>query len=343
MVSTFFDSEREMFGGSCMSGYPKIHPHPSGQYVGYIGVGAITVETVQHELVLEKYKDLRNCNYKYFAFAPNGKYAAILLSACRRFEIMISRLDRGFSSEDTSVDFYRLYNGFKGSTAYNEHLECKWSPDSSHIAVCTSIGYLVVLDTALQPVVNVFEDILTTDRFPSCAGAFDYDPRSCRQILAFGTNDRHVFIVNIESRKILYESEVLSPDPIDCLHYSPKGELMGISFRNWTVLFVETCKFEAVLKLNIAESTTVNLANIPGTSSPFPTVMRLSFTSTGEQVVTSSCDGYVRIWQLPRSATFSLKDLCRQAILSWVPMPDLRDLTLPKRIVDYLVSMPTMA
>ena len=253
--------------------------HPSGEYIGYIGVGIVTVETIFHEPVFEKNKDLRNCTYKYLAFSPDGKYAAVLLSASRRFEILITRPDRGFANQDVSVDFYHLYKGFKGSTAYNEHLECKWSPDSSHIAVCTSIGYLIVLDKSLKPVVNVFENILTNDRSPSCAGAFDHDPRSCRQVLAFGTNDRQLFIVNTESREIVYESEVLGPDPIDCLQYSPRGDLMAVSLRNWSVLFLETNSFETVFKLDIANNTAITATNISGTFSTFPSVMRLSFSS----------------------------------------------------------------
>ena len=325
-----------------MANYPKIHMHPSGEYIGYVGVGSIMVETVLHEPVFEKNKDLRNCTYKYIAFAPNGKYAAILLSASRRFEMIISRLDRGFANLDISVDFFHLYNRFKGSTAYNEHLECKWSPDSSNIAVCTSIGYLIVLDKSLKPVVNVFEDILTNDRSPSCAGAFDYDPRSCREVLAFGTNDRQLFIVNTESKEILYESEIDSPDPIDCLQYSPRGDIIAMSLRSWRVLLLETSSFETVFELDLYNNEAITATNISGTASPFPSIMRLSFSSTGEQIMTSSCDGYVRVWQLPHVA-LPLKELCRLAILSCVPTSGIKDLALPRRIIEELVAMPTMA
>lgn len=331
----------EIFSRSFMSNYPKVHMHPSGEYIGYVGVGSVMVETVLHEQVFEKHKDLRNCTYKYIAFSPNGKYAAILLSASRRFEMIISRLDRGFANLDISVDFYHLYNGFKGSTAYNEHLECKWSPDSSNIAVCTSIGYLIVLDKSLKPVVNVFEDILT-NRYPSCAGAFDYDPRSCREVLAFGTNDRHLCIVNTESKETVYDTEIDSPDPIDCLQYSPRGDLIAMSLRNWSVLIIETRSFETVYELDLYNNEAITATNFSGTYTPFPSIMRLSFSSTGQQITTSSCDGYVRVWQLPHVA-LSLKELCRLAILSCVPTSRVKGLALPQRIIEELVAMPTMA
>ena len=316
--------------------------HPSGEYIGYVGVGNVTVETVLHEPVYEKNKDLRNCTYKYIAFSPNGKYAAILLSASRRFELLISRLDRGFANLDKSIDFSHLYKGFKGSTAYNEHLECKWSPDSSHIAVCTSIGYLVVLDKSLQPVVNVFEDILTNNKSPSCAGAFDYDPRSCREVLVFGTNERQFCIVNTESKELLYESEIRSTNAIDFVQYSPRGDMIAMSIRYWSVQIIETNSFETVFELDLYKNEAITATHISGTYIPFPAIMRLSFSSTGEQIVTSSCDGYVRVWQLPR-IVLSLKELCRLAILSCMPMSSIKNLGLPRKIVEDLVAMPAIA
>ena len=338
-VILFLFSGGEIFSHSYMSNFPKLHLHPSGEYIGFIGLGVVTVETVLHEPVYEKQRDFRNSNYKYFAFSPNGKYAAILLNASRRFELLLSRLSKGFP--DKSVDLLHVYKGFKGSDAYNEHLECKWSPDSSNIAVCTSIGFLVVLDTDLKSVVNVFEDILKSDTFPSCAGAFDYDPRSCHQVLAFGTNDRRLFIVNTESRNVLYESDTLGPDPIDCVQYSPSGNLLGLSLRNWSLLFIETRNLEIVFKLNTTDCPAITATNISNGFSAFPSIMRLSFSSTEEQIATSSCDGFVRVWQLP-SFCISLKGLCRQAILSFVPTSKLQNLSLPKRLLDEMLAMPVM-
>ena len=336
----FFVSEGEAFSKSYMSNFPKLHTHPSGDYIGYVAPGGVIAETVNHVQVYNKLKDLRNCNYKYCAFSPNGKSLAILVSSSRRFEILLSRVDRALATHDTSVDLSRLYKDFKGSTAYNEHLECKWSPDSSNIAICTSIGYLVVLDTNLNSVVNIFEDILPNSLFPSCAGAFDYDPRSSNQMLAFGSNDRRIYIVNTESKNILYESEVLDTEPVDCVQYSPNGNILGLSLRNWCVLILDTSNLETVFKLNMLD--TITVTNISSCSSAFPSVMRLSFTSTGEQVATSSCDGYVRVWQLP-CVKISLKDLCRQALLTYVPMSKIQKLGLPKRILDELAAMPAMA
>ena len=323
-----------------MSNFPKVHVHPSGEYIGYVGLGNVIVETVLHVPVYNKQKDLRNCNYKYCAFSSDGRHFAILLSVSRRFELQLSRVDQGFTFSDASVDLHNVYKGLKGSNAYNEHLECKWSPDSSNIAVCTSIGFLVVLDKALKSVVNVFEDILPSELFPSCAGAFDYDPRSSHQELAFGTNDRRVFIINTESRVVLYESEKLGPEPVDSVQYSPNGNLLGLSMRNWYILLLETTSLELFFKINIADSMTVT-TNISSSSSPFPSIMRLSFSSTGEQLATSCSDGYVRVWQLP-CVKISLKDLCRQAILRYVPMSKIKNLSLPKRILDELSAMPTM-
>lgn len=315
--------------------YPKIQMHPSGKYFLYISRECITIETTAHVEVFNKHKDLRNCNYRFCSFAPNGKYLAILLSSSRHFEMIISMLNTGFTFNDIDVDLTRMIPEFRCNT-YSEHIECKWTPDSEFIVVCSSTNHMFVLNRKLEFVVDITESILLEEVFPSWSGTFDFDPRSCHQVMAVGTNNRCLYFINIDDKRVLAKTDTLSKDAIDCVLYHPHGNTVAVATRDFSIYIIDS--LEAQVKFQIDMK--FHIVNLTHYHNNFPAVIRLSYSSTGEQIASATCDGFVRVWQLP--GTISLFKLCRQTILKHVVFKELHKLPLPSQIVTKLLSLPSM-
>lgn len=319
-----------------MANFPKIQMHPSGKYFLYISYDSIKIETTQHKEVFNKHKDLRSCNYRFCAFSPDGKYVAILLSASKHFEMIISMLDSGFTFNDNDADLTRMLPKFLNSSRRSEHVECKWSPDSQHIAVCSSINFLFILNKKLEFLVDVTDSILPDQVFPNWSGTFDYDPRSCHKTLVVGTNTRQLYFINTGSQRIIVKSDTLSRSAIDSLVYHPQGHSVAVATRDFNIYLIDSIDAEIKYQLNMLFHVTVLTHN----HQDLPAVIRLAFTSTGDQIASATSDGYVRVWQLPPN--ISLFELCKQAILSEVPHTLLHKLPLPSQIVSKLLSMPNM-
>ncbi|XP_045160198.1 WD repeat and SOCS box-containing protein 1-like isoform X2 [Mercenaria mercenaria] len=325
----------EIFSYTRMANLPKVHMHPSGSYIGYIAPESIKIETIKHEEVFNKHKDLRMCNYRFIAFAPNGKLMAVLLSCSRQFELMTCMVDKGFAFHDRAVDLSKMMKDFR-LVRYNEHVECKWSADSEYIAVCSSNQFMFVLDKSLQLVVNIVTEILPDEVFPSWASTFDFNPCSCHELLAVGMNDRCVYFLNLESKEIVEQTEALSSDAIDCLQYHPFGRYVAVATRNFNIYLVDPCDGNILHHFDMhAES-----PNLRQRVFSVPNFIRFSFSTTGEQLATTTSDGKVRVYQMPVYMT--LFDLCKWAIFTQVPSTKLNELPLPNQIVSKLLAFPVM-
>lgn len=319
-----------------MANYPKLQMHPSGNYIGFISPDAIKIETIKHEEVFNKHKDLRMCNYRYIAFAPNGKLMAILMSCSRQFELMISMVDQGFTFHDRAVNLSRMFPGFRGNN-YNEHVECKWSPDSEYIAVCSSVQLMFVLSKSLELVVNITTDVMPSGKYPNWASTFDYNPCSSNQVLAVGTNDRCLYFVNVQYKEVIEQSEELSRDAIDCIQYHPFAKYVAVGTRNFHIYFVQPYDGTVLHHLDMH----VECPDMTQIFTSVPNLIRLSFSTTGNELVTATSDGKARVYQMPHD--ISLVGLCKWAILGYVPQTQLKKLPLPKQIISMLLALPNMS
>ena len=100
---------------------------------------------------------------------------------------------------------HRLCPGFVACRTFTDHVECKWSPDSKHLGVSSSLGRMFVVGASLSPsdVVVVCPDLIGDDI--SNAGCFAFDPRFDHQVIAIGGRGSClVYIVDLDSKTVIF-------------------------------------------------------------------------------------------------------------------------------------------
>lgn len=320
---------------------PKLQPFPDGNNVVYIGAasGDIKVLSLENGVILSRAQDIRFRPYKHVAVTCDGRRFAIMARASiqHRYELLIYKTDYTTFAEHT-IDCYHINQDFRGSKLNLEHTACKWSPDSLYVAASISHGSLIVISRQTQTCVcDVFSDVIP-DTGLSRQTTFDFNPQSCHQVVAVGTRTRFLYIVNVDDGTIISQTEdVCGEHAIDAVRYSVDGQLVGVTLRNFTFQLHDADTCCTTYRFNMKDS----LPSLQNPSSgPHPSIVALSFSSSGEQAVTSMADGFICFWQLPRK--MNLQFLCKLRILTCVGLDRVSSLPLPPRMKDYLLSLPTM-
>ncbi|XP_045190037.2 uncharacterized protein LOC123547193 [Mercenaria mercenaria] len=248
-------------------------------------------------------------------------------------------------------------------------IECKWTPDSKHIAVCCEI-HLYIFNGRLEQVFDISE-ALQYEREPNCMSSFispvvesnfdqytypyspremlfeidqrfatckfDFDPTSCHELLAFGTVDRRVSFINSHTKQMDAQTIQLSScwkDFIDCLQYHPSGKYVVAGTRNFTIYFVEPRNGTVLQSFDMH----TECPNLRQAVDYVPSINRIAFSATGELLATATSDAKVRVYQMP--IEMSLFDKCKWVILFVVPQTKLQGLPLPNPVINKLLAIP---
>ena len=215
-------------------------------------------------------------------------------------------------------------------------MDCRWSPDSSHVAITISTGYLLCVNVKAGTIsCNVFSDILP-DLLLSNIFAYDFDQRSCYQIMAVGDSLGDLNIINVEDKQIICKSQRLGCGNIDCLVYSPEADLIGIALHDFKLHLCDSNTCDIVYSINMCDDCPY-LNNFHGLQQ-YPMITSMSFSRSGEQLAVCCYDGYLRMWQMPLN--LNLKLLCKLQVLRLVQQGDIKNLPLPSALKDYLLPLP---
>ncbi|XP_064625098.1 uncharacterized protein LOC135486325 [Lineus longissimus] len=344
-------------GSSTNAAVPRVHPHPNGEYICYIGPGNIILMDIQTLEKAVKNKDSQFASYKYLAVSPNGSYVAYISRSGVNYSLTVMIRDGIYFMPVYENRLDHLCLSFVGTRQYTEHVECKWSPDSVHVAVGSTMGHLLVvrregLDSICNVIPGMFELYSTSEQGPTVLATpmgFDFDPRYKYSILVFVDKNNTLYMLNIEEKEVIHQVVIDTVGSVNCIQYDNDGRVLAVATS------------EAVLELRCPDTLdiiyTIDMsATVPGggvdpspdmpiggAESPmeqlngnFPAVTRLSFSQFGDFIAVSSSDGYARIWQL--KSDISLQNICRKTILGTVKANNIWRLPLPPRILMYLLQ-----
>ncbi|XP_064610018.1 uncharacterized protein LOC135473975 [Liolophura sinensis] len=320
--------------GTTTTSRPKIQLHPDGKYLGFVGRGCVRVVDTYNNDRYIKDDAIRPVSYKYCTFSPDGVYLAVLYRIQCHFELEISRLDIRLLRVNTTV-CHNVCPSFTGTRSYTEQVECHFSPDSSLIALSHSEGILFT--------VNKRDLSLHSQLFPgvdsgvslSNERSYDFDPTSGHSFIAAGGNNGHIFLIDIDTCKVLHEEDLhIDAETVDCVKYSPNGDCLAIAISDFTIRLF--CPYSRQVTMTLGGETKCPGIQVQACSGRLPVVIRMSFDRSGEHLAISSTDGQVRIWQLP--IKMDLRYLCKLKIQQCCIVTNIKMLPLPNSVINYLLS-----
>lgn len=318
---------------------PNVHCHPSGRHITYAGVGCIQLMNLHNLASLVRSKDVRNNQFRNSDISPNGLFVATIAKCSFKVELGVELIDRAFFISQGVINCDKLCPGFNASRNYTDQLECKFSPDSAFVAACSSLGFLfVVKRIKLELYCCVVPGMFDKDETRTAnERTFDFDPRFDHSMLALGSDDNKLVICDLEKGVVDKQTVITMEGSIQCLKYSHSGDVLAIATSEATINLYDPDTLEVLYTLDgRAQGGSSRME--PDADCNLPEIIRMSYSSTGEQLAVSATDGNVRVWQL--HARLSLQNLCRQVLLQNVSTSKLQTLPLPARLVKYLLQLP---
>ena len=288
--------------------------------------------------MLSKDKDVRNNNFRHTDCSPNGLYVAVVAKCSRIVELHVLIIETHMFLRQGMVELQHVCPGFYATRAHTDYFECKFSPDSRYIAVASSHGYLVVMSrSALKSYCNITPGVFDiNDVKVANERSFDFDPRFFHRYLAFGSMNNEVFICDIEEERIFTQTKFEDlVGEIDTLKYGPKKQGLAVATSTSVIYICDPDSLDILYTLNGAEQASASMTQING---HYPSIIRLSFSTAGDNLAVTSTDGLCRIWQL--QPVINLQDLCRLAIMQHCTMKNMEHLPIPPKLLFFLLNWP---
>lgn len=308
---------------------PNVVPHPLGEMVAYCGTGEAVVMANNGEPVYTRSRDLTNAVHVYCAVANNGVSLACLKRGTLDFFLELYELDSAIQT-NASTRCRQICKGFIPSRNRTDNVACKFSPNSRLLAVSGSQGILfTVKATTLEKYVTICPDLL--DENLSSPLAFDFNPQFAFEVLTVATTNKLVQTLDISTGEVLWFFE--TGEDVDCLNYSRDGQLIAVGFHNFDIVIYDTENqnvFHTIDMSVLCQDQAQRIQHV------YPTILHLSFSQSGEYLASTTCDGHLRLWRIPR--VFSLQELCREAILACTPIRKIRRLqNIPQKMINFLL------
>ena len=211
------------------------------------------------------------------------------------------------------------------------------------------------------------------DEYLSDACAVDFDPRFKHTRLCYATNHGHLVMCDTARRTTIGKLKVAANNvKVLSVKFHPYGHVVAVSTSGSRIHLIDSDAFTSLYSVvnNIINVTPSSMNNeeanrydnandevcLPSdyyssldptslsqhgmrqVNGEYPVIQHIAFSNSGDHLLSTSSDGFLRIWQL--SPDLSLKHLCRMSIISNVKLCDLRYLPLPKQIISFLMNEP---
>ena len=323
-------AECNIFSRTNSTVFPKMAPHPLGQLVAYCGTGEVAVIAADGDPLYSKSRDMTNAVHVYCALSSNGVYMACLKRGMGVFFLETYQLDTNWLMVNDSLRLHNLVPGFKPSRVRADHVVCKFSLDWKSIAVSGASGYLFLVDRRKMDLNCCICPDLVEDALSS-AQAFDFDPFfTNKTVVTLATEGKKIVSLMTASEEILAETE--TQELVDVIVYSTDGKTLAVGFHNFDIHILERDDLTCVHAIPMSELCQGQTQRV---FPYYPAVTSLSLSQNGEHLVSTSCDGRLRLWKIPK--LFTLQELCRDCLLSSIPVRKVKKLQLPRKIKKFLL------
>ena len=324
--------------GSKSSAFPNISVHPSGECILYIGTGNIHLVNMFSMKSVTKSKDANMSNFQCCAQSPSGYHFVYVSKMSAKVKLGFCYLDNGTYLLDRGLlDCDKLCRGFRSDGSFRDRYQCKFSKDSSYVAVSSSFGHLLVIAFGkLELHCDISPGLIdwTTDRLAN-ERCFDFDPSYGHEKIAFGSDRGKVYFCDTDQGKVENSIRLDDNGEIQCLKYSPSGNLLAVALSLGVVRLLEPESGDCQLTLdavNVIQDAAIKTV----LGGELAQVIRMTYTTHGEHLAVSYTDGYVRVWKLTQD--LNLQDLCSRALLRFVGLSLIGKLPLPRKILDGIIG-----
>lgn len=328
-----------MIRGTKTSASPNLCMHPDGKHVCFVGCSDFHMMNLINLHTVTKRGHSMDSQFKHLAVSPNGMYFAAVAKCSIHVELSTYIRDGPFLVNYCKIQCQKICPSFMATRTYTDFIECKFSPDSSLIAVGSSIGLLMVVRRAdMGHFCNVIPDVYDSSEIQlSNERCFDFDPRYRHKYLAFATAQRDLIICDLYTNTTALLVSISASCEVDCLKYSSNGQVIAVSTSDARIRMFSPSDGSLCYVLDgtsIRPEDSMQLLS----NGRYPKVIHMSFSTVGEHVAVSSTDGCIRVWQLPPE--LGLQQMCRHAVLRYVRARDIPKLPLPRRLILFILSWP---
>ncbi|ELU00073.1 hypothetical protein CAPTEDRAFT_206254 [Capitella teleta] len=333
----------EVLRGTKTSASPNVCMHPDGKQACFVGCSDFHMMNLNTLNLTTKTSHSMDSQFKSLATSPNGNYIAVVAKCSIHVQLSTYIRDGNFLVNYCRIQCHKVCPGFRATRTYTDFLECRFSADSSLIAVGSSIGMLMVVRRAdLSHYCNVIPDLYDANQKKlSNERCFDFDPRYRNRYIAFATCGNEVIITDLEASltnlSIKVEPRESEAFELDSLKYSSDGSVVAVATSTARIELFSTLDGSLQYSLDATKIRPEDSMRLLS-NNRLPKVIRMSFSTVGEHLAVSSTDGCIRVWQLPPE--MRLQQLCRFAIMRYVKARDIPKLPLPRKLLLFLLRWP---
>ena len=215
---------------------------------------------------------------------------------------------------------------------------CVFSPDSSLLAISSSLGQLYILQGDSLELFAAIDTEITNNNSCTCA----FDPRFGYSRLGASHQRGDFQVWKLEDGpcrfKCLKKKEIIQ-EPLELMTFafSPDGNLIAFGLSDGKSLICDADTLQRFHELDpLTQITRQNpQVNIAELATPDLAVSSLAFTKSCQEMAVGHSNGYLRIWQLPQK--MDLLHICRISITSVVPVNKIHLLPLPRKLRAFLM------
>ena len=121
---------------------PNLVCHPRGEGLAFAGKDCVEIRNIWTKGIVYKGK-LRHYHYRSCHMYSDGTFLATIAKCSQTVELGVMMVTSSRCTNVHMIECHKVCPGFKASPTYTDRISCRFSPDSAHIAACSSLGFFL--------------------------------------------------------------------------------------------------------------------------------------------------------------------------------------------------------